>query len=68
MIMLDNIPSNNVNKKLRLYFFHAILTFPLINALNRFKSKLFKDLKNSSYMPVIIAMVPPETPGLYACF
>ena len=57
------IPKRSANKKGPLTIFQTLLNPYFFNTDNRLKLKLLIEFNNSSYMPEIKAIVPPETPG-----
>lgn len=57
------IPITNESKKLPFNFFHPTFRPSLKKVLTRAILILLRDVINSSYIPEINAIVPPETPG-----
>lgn len=60
---LTKIPLSRMAKNLRLYEIHAFLNPFSFQVLKNEKFKLWMVFINSSYIPEINAIVPPDTPG-----
>jgi hypothetical protein len=60
---LVSIPAVSVVRKLPLIFFQNSASLSLVSNLNASASMDLIEKRSSSYMPVIKAMVPPDTPG-----
>ena len=61
--MLKQIPVNIANKKEPLTVSQTFLNPSFFHVENKLRLKLLIEFNNSSYIPEINAIVPPETPG-----
>jgi hypothetical protein len=63
VIRLKTIPESKIIRKFPLIYFQNSPILNLNNNLSAVRSKDCMELSNSSYIPVIKAIVPPDTPG-----